>query len=134
MLIQRAGTGTLPPPGFAVPPWELLSQQWNNTPLPASSSVIVGPATLVMGHDDSEGDDFDPKYENDVDGHEFGWDNESPRRSVHVDAFRAEWRPVTNVQFLEFMHGKGKGLVSMPRTWENEDEVSFTSTSSYTCG
>ena len=123
MLIQRAGTGTLPPPGFTTPPWNLLKEQWDKTPLPATPSVSLGPASLVVGHDDSEADDFDPSLEHDVEGHEFGWDNESPRRSIDVGAFKAEWRPVTNKEFLEFLRGSGKGLVSVPGTWENEGEV-----------
>ncbi|KIY66916.1 hypothetical protein CYLTODRAFT_454937 [Cylindrobasidium torrendii FP15055 ss-10] len=123
MLIQRAGTGTLPPPGFTVPPWHLLKEQWSNTPAPTSDTVILGPATLAIGHDDSEADDFSPEFEYQVHAHEFGWDNESPARTVSVGAFRASWRPVSNGEFLAFLEGPGKGKVQVPRTWESEREV-----------
>ena len=66
MLIQRAGTGTLPPPGFTTPPWKTLVQQWNSIPNPSSRTVTLGPDTLVMGHDDSEADDADPALVSDV--------------------------------------------------------------------
>lgn len=120
MLIQRAGTGTLPPPGFTAPPFELLSSQWNNpsvSPLPTSTSVLIGPATITMGHDDSETDDRDSDVEPE---HEFGWDNESPARSVFVGQVRAEWRPVTNGEFLAFWKDCKNG-VEIPCSWIREE-------------
>ncbi|KAK1229139.1 hypothetical protein PQX77_007809 [Marasmius sp. AFHP31] len=117
MLIQRGGTGTLPPPGFTTPPWSVLSQQFDDVPAPSTSYATVGPADLVLGHDDSEGDDT---TSNVVHNHEFGWDNESPPRTVHVKAFRAEWRPVTNGEF-EVYWRKGKGSVPLPKSWVEED-------------
>jgi hypothetical protein len=124
MLIQRAGTGTLPPPGFTVPPWEDLICQWAMIPPPSTQTVIVGPATLVLGHHDSEADDENPQYIDDVQGRTFGWDNESPERHVHVGAFKAEWRPISNHEFQQFRLGEGKRLgVQMPKSWVIEDDV-----------
>ena len=124
MLIQRAGTGTLPPPGFTVPPWEDLTRQWSMIPPPSTKTVIVGPATLVLGHHDSEADDQSPLYFDDVQGHTFGWDNESPERHVHVDAFKAEWRPISNLEFHQFWLGEGKRLgAQIPKSWVIEDDV-----------
>ncbi|KAJ7072579.1 C-type lectin protein [Mycena amicta] len=98
MLIQRAGpTGTLPPAGFATPPWELLKQQWDSAPKPSSQFVTLGPTTITIGHDDSEGDDFLPELELQATGHEYGWDNESPAAQVPVGKFKASWRPVRTV-------------------------------------
>ncbi|KAL1660365.1 C-type lectin protein [Schizophyllum commune] len=124
MLIQRAGTGTLPPPGFTPPPWDLLKAQWDATPAPTTSTVTLGPATITLGHDDSEGEDFEQHHtEDDIVNHEFGWDNESPARAVHVDAFRAEWRPVTNGEFEAYWR-KSDAKVPMPKSWvEEEGEV-----------
>ncbi|KAJ7149046.1 hypothetical protein C8R43DRAFT_1193699 [Mycena crocata] len=115
MLLQRAGSGTLPPPGFAPPPWASLAETWNSAPEPVSSTVTLGPATITLGHDDNEAED-DALGE--VAGHEFGWDNESPRRDVHVDEFRIEWRPVTNGQFFKFYVSQG---VEVPASWVEID-------------
>lgn len=120
MLIQRAGTGTLPPPGFTAPSWEVLMQQWSNIPAPSSPSVVLGPATVTLGHQDSEGDDKLPELMNDVDGVTFGWDNESPPRQIKVDAFRVDWRPVTNGEFEAFWRAN-QGSVGLPGSWVEED-------------
>ena len=114
MLLQRAGTGTIPPSanGFATPAWESLADMWNASPTPSSSTVTVGPATIELGHDDSEGDDASLE----VKDHEIGWDNEHPRHTVDVGKFRIEWRPVTNGQFYEFWK-EGGGKVPLPKTW-----------------
>ncbi len=113
MLLQRAGTGTIPPPGFIRPQWEILASLWDSSPTPSISSVKLGPATISLGHDDDEADDGST----DVVGHDFGWDNEHPKREVHVKEFRIEWRPVTNGQFYEFYKGQGQGLVKFPASW-----------------
>ncbi|KAJ7497023.1 C-type lectin protein [Mycena latifolia] len=118
MLIQRAGTGTIPPPGFVVPPWELLKLQWDATPAPSTDSVILGPATLTLGHNDSEADDFLPGTELEAEGRQYGWDNESPARQVEVGQFRAAWRPVTNKEFLVFWKA---GKAELPKSWVEED-------------
>lgn len=130
MLIQKAGCGaTLPPPGFVVPPWEDLAAQWALNPTPATATVLVGPATLVMGQQDSEADDFvrlsgpaeDGAKQPRMDvlaeaGHTYGWDNESPARRVQVGAFRASWRCVTNGEFAAFWR-TNNGSVERPRSW-----------------
>ncbi|KAL1746203.1 C-type lectin protein [Schizophyllum fasciatum] len=120
MLIQRAGTGTLPPPGFTTPPWELLKAQWDATPAPSSSTVSLGPAEVTLGHDDAEAEDSLPAHADEahITQHEFGWDNESPARRVAVGAFRAEWRPVSNGEFAAFWCA---GKVPMPKSWVEED-------------
>ncbi|KAF7799940.1 hypothetical protein EIP86_011183 [Pleurotus ostreatoroseus] len=123
MLIQRAGTGTLPPPGFAVPPWSMLAAQWNSVPPPDTPTVTLGPCQLTVGHDDAEPDDLLPHLEMDVADHEFGWDNESPQKSVQVGAFKIEWRPISNAAFLAFWRESG-GVVPMPPSWvEDQGEI-----------
>ncbi|KAG6876761.1 hypothetical protein C0993_000588, partial [Termitomyces sp. T159_Od127] len=121
MLLQRAGSGTLPPAGFAIPPWTSLATAWNAAPLPETQTVTLGPAVVTLGHDDSELNDADPILANDVDGHAFGWDNEHGVRQVRVGKFSIEWRPVTNGEFLEFYSGKGQDLVQVPVSWIKED-------------
>ncbi|KAJ7213917.1 DUF323 domain-containing protein [Mycena pura] len=129
MLLQRAGTGTIPPPEFAPPPWEALAEAWDAAApegAAAAGTVVLGPATVVLGHDDVEAEDSVPGKEGDVAGHDFGWDNEHPKRTVHVDAFRISWRPVTNGEFFEFytsQQGKGDGAVALPASWVQLDGV-----------
>lgn len=121
MLIQRAGTGTLPPPGFVTPPWEALSAQWDAslTP-PSSSTVTLGPVAITLGHDDCEGNDFDEGVCDQVDGHEFGWDNESPSRQVQVGKFHAEWRPISNGEFHAWWVNRKE--IGIPPSWVEGEE------------
>ncbi|TFK74566.1 hypothetical protein BDN72DRAFT_853905 [Pluteus cervinus] len=121
MLIQRAGTGTLPPPGFITPNWSLLASQWSNTPPPTSDTVTLGPTELIMGHQDDEGEDDLPENKLNIENHIFGWDNESPSRAVQVGKFAIDWRPITNQQYLDFFAGDGKGKVEIPMSWVEED-------------
>jgi formylglycine-generating enzyme required for sulfatase activity len=122
MLIQRSGTGTLLPPGFTAPAWSTLAAQWDQaTPLLSSPTTTLGPTTIILGHDDSEADDHLPELKHVVDGHEFGWDNESPPRPVEVAQFKIDWRPITNQEFYSFWTGEGKGKVDMPVSWVDDE-------------
>lgn len=124
MLLMRAGTpdGTRPPPGFTAPHWDVLAASWNSAARPATPTVTLGPATVTLGHDDlEEEEDTDPAKATQLDGHEFGWDNEHPKRQVQVDEFRIEWRPVSNGEFYEFWKGDGKGRVQLPASWVEID-------------
>jgi hypothetical protein len=124
MLLQRAGTGTIPPTGFSPPPWDSLTASWNSAPPLENATVTLGPATVSLGHDDVESDDFDPKKGENFDGHEFGWDNEHPQRDVYVGEFCIEWRPITNGQYYEFYESAGKGKVNLPASWvEDGDDI-----------
>ena len=118
MLIQRAGTGTIPPSagGFTTPCWESLAEAWDAALVPSCATVTLGPATVVVGHDDPEKDDSSL----DVKDHEFGWDNEHPRREVEVGELRMEWRPITNGQFYEYWKS-AEGKVPMPKLWVVQD-------------
>jgi L-histidine Nalpha-methyltransferase / hercynylcysteine S-oxide synthase len=122
MLLQRAGTGTIPPPEFVAPSWESLARTWNTGSKPATPTVTLGPADVVLGSDDFEADDGKPELATSVDGIRFGWDNESPRRTVKVGQFRAEWRPITNGEFFDFWKGEGKDKVSFPCSWIKDGE------------
>jgi formylglycine-generating enzyme required for sulfatase activity len=118
MLVQRAGTGTIPPSvgGFATPCWESQAEAWDAAPNRPNTVVALGPATVVLGHDDFEagGTSLDVKE------YEFGWDNEHPRREVEVGEFRIEWRPITNGQFFEYWKS-AEGKVPMPKSWVTQD-------------
>lgn len=113
MLLQRAGSGTIAPSGFVPPIWDVLAASWDAAPIPSETTVTLGPATIELGHDDDEADDDST----DVDGHEFGWDNEHPKRQVQVGEFSIEWRPVTNGEFYAFWKKEGKEKVQFPASW-----------------
>ncbi|KDQ55037.1 hypothetical protein JAAARDRAFT_37574 [Jaapia argillacea MUCL 33604] len=116
MLIQRAGTGTIPPP-TVTPPWSALARQWSRTEPPSTPTVTLGPTTITLGHEDSELDDLEPAFIDKIDGHEFGWDNESPARQFPVGKFKIDWRPVTNKEFYAFWKGAKSSGVHMPASW-----------------
>jgi L-histidine Nalpha-methyltransferase / hercynylcysteine S-oxide synthase len=114
MLIQDAGTGaTLPPPDFTPPAWSALAAQWGSIPLPPVPTVVLGPTGLCIGHDDNESEDFELPHE---ESHEYGWDNESPRRMVHVKQFRIDWRPITNAAFYTFWKSR-PDEIAVPKSW-----------------
>lgn len=125
MLIQRAGTGTLPPPSFPTPPFSLFASHWNSTYAPPirGPTVTIGPTELIMGHDDSESDDLNPEFEKDVSGRSYGWDNESPSKIVTVDKFRISWRPITNEEYFAWWSADTiKSGRPMPPSWVSEGE------------
>ncbi|KZV82906.1 DUF323 domain-containing protein [Exidia glandulosa HHB12029] len=117
MLLQRAGPpapGTLPPSGFALPPWDLLRAEWEAAPKLTEHTVELGPTEVVLGHDDVETPD---EAERPSSGdEEFGWDNESPKRSAHVGKVRMSWRCITNGEYLAF-YEKQKDTTELPKSW-----------------
>lgn len=130
MLIQRAGTGTIPPSvgGFATPCWASLAEVWDAAPLPSSPTITLGPATVELGHDDFEADDASL----DVRDHEFGWDNEHPQREIDVGEIRIEWRPITNGQFYEYWKS-AEGKVLIPKLWIIQDSQVMVSNFGCAC-
>ncbi|KAF5360695.1 hypothetical protein D9756_004998 [Leucocoprinus leucothites] len=123
MLLQRAGTGTIPPPDFLKPDWTSLAVSWDAAPKPNHDTVILGPGTVTIGHDDDEREDAVSDKISLPDDHEYGWDNENPKRVVDVQQFEISWRPVTNGEFYEFYLGQGKDKVELPASWVVEDGV-----------
>lgn len=123
MLVQRAGAGTLPPSGFTPPPWSALAATWDaSVRAPSTPTVTLGPTTIVLGHDDCEGDDLKLEVTHRVDDHEFGWDNESPAKKVEVGRVRMEWRPVTNEEYLAFWKAGVEAQVEFPPSWMLSEE------------
>jgi formylglycine-generating enzyme required for sulfatase activity len=123
MLLQVADgtpTSTRPPSGFAVPQWDLLSKQEMVAHEvfisdKACTTVTLGPASVTLGHQDIDKDDHLPLTKE----HSFGWDNESPPRSVEVPQFKIEWRPVSNGQYYEFLKGAKNEEIRLkfPSSW-----------------
>ena len=116
LYMLLCGAGTLSPE-FTAPSWTTLAVGWNETPKPISGTVTLGPALVMVGHDDNEADD---DTLDDTRTHEFGWDNETPERQVLVGEFKIEWRPVTNGEFYLFYIGLGQGNVPLPASWVEE--------------
>ncbi|KIK69776.1 hypothetical protein GYMLUDRAFT_34174 [Collybiopsis luxurians FD-317 M1] len=121
MLLQRAGTGTVPPPGFAAPEWNSLVVSWKSLPPLVADTVLLGPATVELGHDDAEAEDDLEEYKFQIKDHEYGWDNEHPKRQVDVGEFRISWRPVTNGQFYEVFRANRDKFSVPPTSWIEED-------------
>lgn len=122
MLIQRAGSsdGTRPPPGVRRPDWAALTRQWSArlvSEAGVEKQLTLGPTEIWLGHDDFEAQDFTNPN---VDGHEFGWDNEHPRRRVVVERFKVDRLPITNREYLSFWRGEGGGRPA-PCNWTVED-------------
>ena len=123
MLLQRAGTGTIPPPEFTTPPWKSLKSTWDELPPLRSPTVTLGPASISLGHDDKEHQDEDESVRGELQGHEFGWDNEHPQRKVEVNRFEISWRPVTNGEFHKFYTSGGSEKVDFPASWVQDGGV-----------
>ncbi|XP_006462499.1 hypothetical protein AGABI2DRAFT_186400 [Agaricus bisporus var. bisporus H97] len=123
MLLQRAGTGTIPPPGFAEPDWQSLAAAWDAEPRPESEIVTLGPEMVSIGHDDLEADDDKTSKVSEPDHHEYGWDLEHPERKLEVQQFKISWRPVTNGEFYEFYLGQEGDKIELPASWVVEDDV-----------
>jgi hypothetical protein len=130
MLLQVADNsleGTLPPPGFTLPPWKLLSEAYDKAHSKFkllceekhSTTVTLGPTSVILGHDDKDSEDSNLALEA---THGFGWDNESPSRSVDLGQFRIEWRPISNAQFYEYYKSLGdQAGIPIPKTWVEID-------------
>jgi len=120
MLVQKAGEkeGTRPPPGIPPPDWEALQLQWKQRKEDEGvqeTRVTLGPCSVSLGHDDPETEDYrshSPMYD---ERHEFGWDNEHPKRMVDVKKFVIERKPISNREYYEFWSKKSG--VKPPTNW-----------------
>ena len=100
MLIQSAHTR--PPTAVASPQWDILAKRWDSEAV-ANTVLHIPAGDVAIGHDDAEGDDAQHLSPETWADHEFGWDIEHPRRTVHVDGFKVDSLPVTNNDYLAFL-------------------------------
>ena len=109
MLIQKAGGegGTQPPPGVPPPDWAALTREWSARLVAEAGldkQLTLGPTELWLGHNDFEAQG---ELSTEIEDHEFGWDNEHPRRGVAVERFKIDRLPITNGEYLSFWKSNG---------------------------
>ena len=113
MLLQSHKTH--PPPGMA-PDFENMAKQARKAAVP-NEWIKVPATTITVGLNDPETDDGPDRY--------FGWDNEKPQRSVHVPAFEAQARPLTNEDYARFLDQTGRD--ALPASWTTEGRLGSSS-------
>lgn len=111
MLVQS--DKVLPPPGTTTPDFAALANL-SATKTVENKWFTIPEADVSIGLDDSDGDKTTKRY--------FGWDNEKPARSVHVKAFRARARPITNGEYATYLTKTGK--TDVPASWCEEQRLS----------
>ncbi|KAI5239406.1 hypothetical protein E4T43_06782 [Aureobasidium subglaciale] len=121
MLIQSEKT--MAPPTTVMPDFEALANQarqgavenqWFDIP---EQKVEIG----IEDPDDNSGPE-----------HFFGWDNEKPKRTVHVPAFKAKGRPITNGEFAKYL--EENHLDTLPASWHTLSHTQGTETNGHTSG
>lgn len=104
MLIQSERI--LPPPGTVRPAFEALARRSEKFVV-ENQWFTIPESEIEVGLEDPEEDTSTQRY--------FGWDNEKPRRSLHVKPFKAKGRPITNGEYAEYLVKTGKS--SIPASW-----------------
>ncbi|KAJ5433330.1 Ergothioneine biosynthesis protein 1 [Penicillium daleae] len=104
MLIQSEKT--LPPTGVDLPDFVKLAHYAKENEK-QNKWFRIPQQSFTIGLDDSD-DQALPKDS-------FGWDNEKPQRSVHVHAFEAQARPVTNGEYAKYL--QANRLREIPASW-----------------
>lgn len=80
-----------------------------------------------MGHHDSEAEDRVEMSADAIRAHAFGWDNESPPRAVDIEPFRADVRPVSNIDFHTFWLAR-RPEMELPASWIEKEGKIYVST------
>jgi formylglycine-generating enzyme required for sulfatase activity len=104
MLVQSKKI--LPPPNTVKPDFPALAKQAASNAVP-NKWFTIPEADISLGLDDPDTEPRADRY--------FGWDNEKPRRSIHVHSFSAQARPVTNGEYFEYLRKTGK--TALPASW-----------------
>ena len=103
MLLQS--DKTVPPPGVK-PDFEALAHQAERHAVP-NQWIKVPASEITIGLDDPENDEGPDRY--------FGWDNEKSAHKVHVAAFEAKARGLTNADFAMYLKETNKNCI--PASW-----------------
>ncbi|WVQ75901.1 hypothetical protein IAR50_005536 [Cryptococcus sp. DSM 104548] len=113
---------TCAPTAVKAPEWDILAKRWKDEK--AENKVLsISAGEVVLGHDDAEADDARYLTTDGWEEHEFGWDNEHPRVSQRVEAFKVDSLPVTNNDYHSFLAATGalKSITeeNAPAMWTN---------------
>lgn len=110
-----------PAPGFTTPDWRALALQWRaqveKEQRSLENTTVTFPASSVeIGHDDFDHLDHQTSFDA---AHTFGWDNESPKRTVQVPTFKISLLPISNGDYLEFWQSvpQDKKDELLPGSW-----------------
>ncbi|KAI0542983.1 DUF323 domain protein [Xylaria digitata] len=106
LYIMLQSDKTLPPPNVVAPDFRALARDAKLSRV-ENKWFDIPEQSVTLGLDDPE-DDLD------WEGH-FGWDNEKPRRHVHVHGFQAKGRPITNKEYAHYLYETKKG--KFPASW-----------------
>ncbi|KAJ5900851.1 Ergothioneine biosynthesis protein 1 [Penicillium subrubescens] len=104
MLLQSEKT--LPPVGVDIPDFAKLAHLAKQNEKP-NKWFKIPQQSFTIGLDDTDANAL-PKDS-------FGWDNEKPHRSVQVQAFEAQARPVTNGEYVKYL--QANRLRELPASW-----------------
>ncbi|KAI1133761.1 DUF323 domain protein [Nemania abortiva] len=109
LYIMLQSDKTLPPPDMPQPNFKTLARD-------AKLSRVENRWFDIPEQDVTLGLD-DPEDAVDSDSH-FGWDNEKPRRHVHVHSFEAKGRPITNEEYAHYLYETKAGKI--PASWATD--------------
>lgn len=104
MLVQSEKTQ--PPLGTPAPDFEAMAREARAKAVP-NKWFRVPEQKFTIGIDDSNDDTKTKRY--------FGWDNESPARTVTVPAFSAKATAITNGEYARYM--QETGARTLPASW-----------------
>lgn len=104
MLVQSEKT--LAPPGTIVPDFEALAMQAEQKSV-ANQWFKIPAQDIEIGLTDPDN--------NSGPAHYFGWDNEKPKRTIHVPCFSAQARPITNREYAHYL--EKNAITQVPASW-----------------
>ena len=119
MLIQSAKT--LVPPLIEKPDFAELALQADSESV-KNKWITIPEQTVLLNMNDPESASGPDRY--------FGWDIEKPQRSVHVKQFVSKARPITNLEYAQFLLQTDR--TDVPASWCHNNVNGFAKTNGHT--